>query len=178
MASENNQVRICLKHGRSKVYDYKKTKTKYRGYKETNLGAGGYINHNRSDRQQKHRAVMPVINANKKAINRLLPHTLTQEQWEHALNYFDDCCAVCGRQPNHMLSDCVISLDHWIPLSHKGSNNPGSVATNAIPLCHRDGGCNNSKHNTMPDRWLKHKFGRRKANKIMARIQEYFGSLQ
>lgn len=113
----------------------------------------------------------------KRARKLSLPHTLTAQEWQHALNYFNGCCAVCGRQLNDMFGEFKAAMDHWIPLSYKGDDNPGTVATNIVPLCHGVDGCNNSKHNKLPDVWLKHKFSTRKANEIMKRIQDYFDSL-
>jgi len=76
-----------------------------------------------------------------------------------------------------MFGEFFASADHWIPLSYKGDDNPGTVATNIIPLCHGIGGCNNSKNATMPDEWLKRKFGTRKSNQIKLQIQEYFSDV-
>jgi hypothetical protein len=114
---------------------------------------------------------------NRRARKRGLPNTFTIEQWEQALNYFDGCCAICGRQLNDMFGEFKAAADHWIPLSYQGDDNPGTVATNIIPLCQGLNGCNNRKNNTMPNEWLKREFGKRKAKKIMIRIQEYFDSL-
>jgi hypothetical protein len=43
-----------------------------------------------------------------------LADTLTPEQWAHALAYFGNACAVCGRTEDFWT---VLALDHWIPLS-------------------------------------------------------------
>jgi hypothetical protein len=119
-----------------------------------------------------------IIHANRKAQLSKLPNTLTEGQWQYALNYFNGGCAVCGSQLNDLSGKRTIAADHWIPLSYKGDDNPGTVATNIVPLCHGVDGCNNSKNNTMPDVWLEWKFGKRKAKKIMKRIQDYFDSLE
>lgn len=102
---------------------------------------------------------------------RSLPATFTVADWEHALNYFHGCCAVCGRPPGfwHRLAQ-----DHWIPLSKGG----GYTRANIIPLCHGNGGCNNSKRNHDANEWLTEQFGKRKANQVLKRIQEYFDSLK
>jgi len=106
-----------------------------------------------------------------------LPYTLTTEQWQHALNYFNGCCAVCERQLNDMFGEFTKSADHWIPLSYEGGDNPGTVAENIIPLCHGVDGCNNSKGATLPMEWLQQKFSRYKSKKIIDKIQKYFDSL-
>lgn len=98
---------------------------------------------------------------------------LTLEQWEYALNYFHGCCAVCGRQLKDLLGTHTAAQDHWQPLSKGGD----TTALNIVPLCHGLGGCNNKKSNKLPDEWLVAEFGKRKANKILKRIQEYFNSL-
>ena len=119
-----------------------------------------------------------IYRQNRKARKSSLPNTLTHVQWQHALNYFNGCCAVCGRQMNDMFGEFTAAMDHWIPLSYKGDDNPGTVAGNIVPLCHGVGGCNNSKHATNPEAWLKREFSTRKASQIMRRIQDYFNSIQ
>ena len=130
-----------------------------------------------SEAEQKtirHRA---IVSANKGAKELSLPHTLTLEQWEHALDYFDNRCAVCRRDTTGILT-ARISVDHWIPLSYEGDDNPGSVAHNIVPLCLNRRGCNNRKRNKLPTVWLQRAFGKRRAKLIAARIQEYFDSLK
>lgn len=101
-----------------------------------------------------------------------LPDTLTTQDWQRALDYFHGCCAVCGRQLQDLFGTHTVAADHWIPLS--SPNCPGTVVTNIIPLCHQLGGCNNSKGNKDPLRWLEQRFGKRKAKQILKRIEEYF----
>lgn len=115
--------------------------------------------------------------SNRRARKLLLPDTLTQAEWQHALNYFNGCCAVCDRQMNDMFGEFRAAMDHWIPLTYGGDENPGTVANNIIPLCDGLNGCNTSKNATMPNEWLVRKFGNREAKKIAARIQKYFDSL-
>jgi len=92
---------------------------------------------------------------------------IKRADWKFALEYFGNACAVCGRPAGlfHM-----IAADHWIPIELGGY----TVKTNIVPLCHGVGGCNNSKKDRMPDIWLQKKFGRRKANMILKRIEQYF----
>jgi len=54
------------------------------------------------------------------------------------------------------------------------SKGGGTTADNIVPLCSGEDGCNNSKHNAMPEVWLVLKFGKRKARVILQRILEYF----
>lgn len=104
-----------------------------------------------------------------------LPATFTAEQWEQSLNYFNGCCAVCGRQLNSLFGDYKAHQDHWIPVSYEGDDNPGTVATNMIPLCKP---CNLSKAASMPEDWLAQNFSKRKSRDILARVQTYFNSVK
>lgn len=98
-----------------------------------------------------------------------LPDSFTEADWRLALDYFEGCCAVCGRQSGLWH---VVGVDHWIPLAL--TDCPGTVPSNIIPLCHGIDGCNNSKRNKRPEHWLTEKFGRRKAAQIATRIEAYF----
>jgi hypothetical protein len=107
----------------------------------------------------------------KRARMTAIPHDFTAADWKFALSYFEGQCAVCGR-PQGLWH--TLAADHWIPVSYQGDDNPGTVPTNIVPLCHGDGGCNNKKGSTLPDEWLEREYGKRKARKIAARIAEYF----
>ena len=109
------------------------------------------------------------------ARKRSLPDTLTHEQWTTCLDYFNGCCAVCGRQLKDLFGTHTVAIDHWTPLAAEDC--PGTVATNIVPLCHGENGCNNSKGSKAPDIWLTEKYGKRKAQEILARIQAYFASV-
>lgn len=104
-----------------------------------------------------------------KARKRALSNSFTKQDWLRAVEYFGGCCAICGRPPGlwHKLA-----ADHWIPLA--SADCPGTVPTNIVPLCHGEGGCNNSKNDTNPIVWLEWKFGKRRAKQIEARINAYF----
>ena len=112
--------------------------------------------------------------AKRKARKLNLPDTLTATELYRALKYFNGCCAVCGRQLKDLFGDHTFAADHWIALSDPRPDNPGTVATNMIPLCHGVGGCNNRKHNSDPHEWLHQKYSARKARQIIARIEAYF----
>jgi hypothetical protein len=103
------------------------------------------------------------------ARKRELPATLSGTQWKKCLEYFNHRCAVCGR-PRGMWH--TIAADHWIPLISPDCL--GTVAGNMIPLCHGDGGCNNSKGGKDAILWLNEKFGKKKAKQILDRINTYF----
>lgn len=103
------------------------------------------------------------------ARKRSLPETLTTQDWERAIDYFGNCCAVCGR-PRGLWH--TLAMDHWIPLANPLC--PGTIPTNIIPLCHGQDGCNQSKSSHNPTAWLVERFGKRKAKQIEQRITDYF----
>jgi hypothetical protein len=102
-----------------------------------------------------------------------LDFDFSAEDKRRALQYFNGCCAVCGRQLNDLFGEHTGAMDHWVALSKDGP----TIASNLIPLCHGVDGCNNSKHDYEPQEWLEKKFGKRKAKRILKRIQDYFDSL-
>jgi hypothetical protein len=106
----------------------------------------------------------------RRARQRSLPDTFTVADWQRALDYFGNCCAVCGRAPDDHVT---LAADHWIPLSDPRPDNPGSVAANLLPLCHGVGGCNNRKSSRDPVEFLETEFGEQ-AGKILVRILAYF----
>lgn len=113
-----------------------------------------------------------TIQSRREARKRALPATLTHLEWRRCLEYWNSRCAVCGRPQGlwHKLAQ-----DHWIPLSSPEC--PGTVASNIVPLCHGENGCNNKKSTSDPHDWLLRTFGKRKAARIERRIREYFDSL-
>jgi ribosomal protein L37AE/L43A len=100
---------------------------------------------------------------------RSLPHAFTEQDWERALEYWGHKCAVCGR-PRGLWH--TLAADHWIPLTH--SECPGTVPTNIVPLCHGEGGCNNSKGKKMPDAWLAERLGEKPGFQKGVEIDAYF----
>lgn len=104
-----------------------------------------------------------------------LPDNFTTDDWQYALNYFHGCCAVCGRQLNGMFGEVKPNADHWIPITDESC--PGTVPGNIVPLCGGVGGCNQRKADTPPEEWLEREYGKRKGQKILKRINEYFESL-
>lgn len=109
---------------------------------------------------------------NRRARLRDLPDTLTAVQSQFATEYWNGCCAYCGRQFYDLFNERALALDHYIPLSSPDC--PGTVASNMLPACHGVDGCNNSKGNRDPKEWLEDRFGKRKARAILARIEAYF----
>jgi hypothetical protein len=119
-------------------------------------------------------AKLRVLKLRYEARKENLPDNLTVQDWRRATDYFNGCCAVCGRQLKDLFGTHTAAADHWIPLSYQGKDNPGTVATNIVPLCHGEDGCNNRKHNKLPTVWLTERYGTRQANVILARIETYF----
>lgn len=97
-----------------------------------------------------------------------LPYDFTIEDWQKAQEYFNHCCAVCGRPPGNGF---YLAKDHWIPITKGG----GTTTDNIVPLCHAErgssGGCNNTKHNRMPEVWLVERFGDEQAKAILEKIE-------
>ena len=140
-------------------------------YREANRGhIAEYHRQWREDNSGKVRA----IQLRRRARKRGLLDTFTGEQWLQCLDYHNYCCPACGVQLRDLFGNVKPHADHWIPMSYDGDDNPGTVATNMICLCNK---CNMSKHDIMPDVWLKQKFGTRKAAQILARIEAYFATL-
>lgn len=112
------------------------------------------------------------------ARKRQLPNTLTTQEWQRCLDYFEGKCAYCGKTEDMWT---VIAMEHYIAIKDPRPDNPGTVATNVIPACHARKGipagspcCNQSKHNHDPIEWLEQRFGKRKGREIRKRIETYF----
>ena len=125
-----------------------------------------------------HRNSQKAAHHRRRASKRGLPNTFTATDWQRALDYFNGCCAVCGRPLRDLFGSHTAAADHWIPLSDPRPDNPGTVPTNIVPLCHGEGGCNNSKHAHDPEQWLFENFPQKQAKAILRRINAYFASLQ
>lgn len=128
------------------------------------------------EREKEYYAANPEVGKVKaqrrRARKRGLSHNFTVVDWQRALDYFNGCCAVCGRQLNDLFGTHTAAQDHWIPLTSPDC--PGTIPTNIVPLCHGVGGCNNSKHAKPPEQWLVKRYGKRKAAAIIARVAAFF----
>ncbi len=103
-----------------------------------------------------------------------LPCNFSVWKERRAYDYFNGCCAVCKRQLNDLFDTHNKSMDHWIAVTDQRPDNPGTVATNMIPLCHGVGGCNNRKNDKDAREWLVQEYGTRNARVIIARVEQYF----
>lgn len=135
-----------------------------------------YIRGKSADYRKRHPDRVNRRNHNRRARLQDLPANLTDGEWEYARNYFNNCCAICGRRVDFWT---VIARDHWMPVALGG----GTTASNILPLCHTTTnvggfiGCNNLKRAKHPEKWLVERYGKRKARNIMKRITAYFDSL-
>ena len=111
--------------------------------------------------------------SNRRAREKDLPNTFTIEQKQQALHYFNGHCAVCSSPLAGPSGEESVHLDHWIPLSYEGNDNPGTVVENIVPLC---ASCNLSKHASIPHDWLNKIYGTQ-AKSIESNITKYFRSL-
>ena len=109
--------------------------------------------------------------SNRRAREKRLANTFTHQEWVTCLKFFGDKCAICGA----IASESVfIAADHWIAITDKRRDNPGTVVTNIIPLCHGSNGCNNAKSNKDPVVWLIATYGETVGRALIERIEAYF----
>lgn len=124
---------------------------------------------------ERYRYLRNTGNARRYARIKSLPADFTAADWEHCLEYWNYRCCICGN-PAGLWH--VIAQEHWIPLSDPRPDNPGTVPSNILPMCHTmkdgEGGCNNSKHNRDPIVWLNERLGKHRAQEILTRIEAYF----
>jgi len=87
--------------------------------------------------------------------NNLLA-TLTSDEWQETLEYFDNTCAYCGAKGE------TLQRDHALPLSKGGYY----VQSNIIPACKS---CNSSKHDRDMETWFKQQlfFSESRLNRIL-----------
>lgn len=142
----------------------------YRDHSEVQRWRNKRNYRNRIDRYRKASVVSSRARTARKA---RLPTEYGTDDWQSCLEYFGGCCAACNRPPGLFHA---LALDHWVPLS--APDCPGHIATNIVPLCHGEGGCNNSKSNRDAVEWATERFGRRKAHQIITRVQDYFDSIR
>lgn len=82
-----------------------------------------------------------LVAARRRARERLLPDTFTQEEADRVSISFEGKCALCDSPGEH--------LDHFIPIA---SGHGGTIYENMIPLCALH---NTSKHARNPFEWAK-----------------------
>lgn len=119
---------------------------------------------------EKYREVTRVSELRRRSRKAGVISDFTKQDWQYALEYFNGCCAVCGRQMNDMFGEFFPAADHFIPLSKGGH----TIPENIVPLCNGIGGCNNRKHDKDPVQWLHAAYGARRAKHILERIGTFF----
>lgn len=135
-------------------------------------------NHYNNENREKRRLAWRNYNAShlpeirireqiRRARKRALPSTLTKDEWESCLNYFNGVCCYCGSQATFWN---VLEQDHFVPVATGG----GYTVDNIVPACRP---CNTSKNATPAAVWLENKFGKRKAKTILDRIRTYFNGI-
>lgn len=112
---------------------------------------------------------LKAIYHRRQARKRGLPDAFTAEDWQRALAYWNDSCAVCGisfeeRKPH---------ADHIIPLVSPDCL--GTVPLNILPLCSH---CNMSKSDNDLFEWMTDRYGVDYAAERLAAIQAYFDYLR
>ncbi len=120
-----------------------------------------------------------VIKQRRMARKQGLPDTFTPEDYQKMMTYWGSRCAICEREAQEGL---IIVPDHWIALSDKRLNNPGTVPQNILPLCHsaKAGmlGCNNLKWSKDGSKWLTELYEDEDAQIIKSKIERYFNWVQ
>lgn len=116
-----------------------------------------------------------IAQLKRRARKRELPSKFSVQDWHNCLTYWSNKCAVCGYCESDPNNKRILVSDHWIPLT--STDCPGTVLTNIIPLCQGKDGCNNSKSDSDPEKWLTIKFGIENAHNKLREIQDYFDTL-
>jgi 5-methylcytosine-specific restriction endonuclease McrA len=129
---EKNKSHVANRRKENKEL-YVKHWAKY--YKENKSKLAMYKSKYKKDNREKSNSYKQVYKARKK----LLPSTLTAEQWEVIKKAFDNKCAYCGLEK-------ALEQEHFIALSNGGEY----TANNIICACRR---CNSSKNNSNFFEW-------------------------
>lgn len=92
-------------------------------------------------------------------------HSLTKEDWQFALEYFEYSCAYCGR------TGISLCQEHFVPLAAGG----GYTKRNILPACKR---CNYSKHQSPFNDWINGRGRRFVKPGATERVARYFAALE
>lgn len=129
-------------------------------------------------REEKARLSGIVAKHRRRRRKEQVENSFNSGDWDRCLEYFNWCCAACGRQLADLFGSHTASADHWMPLRKGGATS----RFNIIPLCHSKQkgvkGCNGAKSDKLPEEWLEKQFGSRKAQEIKSRIARYFDWLR
>jgi len=110
-----------------------------------------------------HKDQATIRSQKRRTLKKLLPATLTINQWENIKTHFNNKCAYCGKE-------LPLAQEHFIALSKGGEYS----ITNIIPSCQS---CNSSKSNKNFFTWYpKHKyFSEKRELKILDYLKEKEG---
>jgi 5-methylcytosine-specific restriction endonuclease McrA len=102
------------------------------------------------------RLLRRITKQRRRALSKSVASAFTSKDWQSALEYFEHCCAYCGK-PSSKLDQ-----DHFIPLARGGSY----TRNNIVPACRS---CNSAKRDKDPFECL--------SSNIFSKVQEYFEAL-
>lgn len=98
------------------------------------------------------------------AKKRELESTFTPDQWVECKEYFNYCCAFCGKPEDEIIIEqgFILEQEHFVALNNRGPYTKGNI----IPACHS---CNDSKHDHYFFNWYpSHKsYSPERENKIL-----------
>lgn len=92
-------------------------------------------------------------------------HSLSINDWNFAINWFDGKCAYCGIEPKS-----TMQKDHFIPVARGGY----TVSDNIVPACFS---CNSNKSANDPTWWVRRAFPEH-ADLILDRIYQFFDEVR
>jgi len=76
-----------------------------------------------------------LLNQRRRSMKACLPAALTNEEWNAAKEYFNNCCAYCGKEKQ-------LTQDHFYPLNKGGEYSKENI----VPACKN---CNSSKRDKL-----------------------------
>lgn len=160
-------------------YQCKKCVREYqRERRERSVKEPRVIKKRTSQYRDEKRQVSAIANKHRrKQREKLATINFKTSDWVRCLEYFNYCCAACGRQLVDLFGSYTAAADHWIPLEKGGSTSKFNI----VPLCHSKQkgvkACNGAKHTKLPDQWLTENFGKAEAQEIKDRVSRYFAWL-
>ena len=106
------------------------------------------------------------INAQKRrSKKKKLPSTLTEEDWDYALDFFENRCCYCGKKT-------FLTQDHFVPANDGG----GYVPENIVPACLS---CNSKKRISSFHEWYETTefYSEERKEKILVFLESRFDEL-
>lgn len=97
----------------------------------------------RKQYRQKNKERFRLYNSRRRTKKKILPNTLTHEQWNQILEHFNGCCALTGSTED-------IHIEHFIPIAWASEG--GTTHKNCYPM---SGALNSSKQDSNPYEWIK-----------------------